>query len=219
MEPNFTMTAFTPSEAAAITGVSTDLQRDWRRRGYLLSGSGHARFDLFDLARMLTMQLLAARGIGPQQSVEIAEWCALGIARDVLAGTDAWEGEPHLAPIDFSIPKIDETGERLAEKMPETERASFLEKYDARWGARQRYLINSLWRMLDKPRVIPGKCFVWWADDSHSFEVSFDDAIGNMFSSDPKTQGPMVVLEYFSLSTLLMERAGRAFCHIEFEDK
>ena len=60
---------FTPADAEVITGVSVDQQRNWRRYGYLPKSLGkHARFKPHQLARMLVMQMLSKRGIGPSKS-------------------------------------------------------------------------------------------------------------------------------------------------------
>ena len=54
---------FTPSEAAAITGLSLTLQRDWRSQGHLRPRtSGRAIFSPRELAEMRMMMKL--RGLG-----------------------------------------------------------------------------------------------------------------------------------------------------------
>lgn len=66
-------TEFTPADAEVITGVSVDQQRNWRRYGYLPKSLGkHARFEPHQLARMLVMQMLSKRGIGPSRSHKVA---------------------------------------------------------------------------------------------------------------------------------------------------
>lgn len=63
-------TEFTPAEAAVATGVSVDLQRDWRRRDVLKQqrGVGHARFRLSDLCRLYAMKTFSDVGVGPRRS-------------------------------------------------------------------------------------------------------------------------------------------------------
>ena len=63
-------TEFTPAEAAEATGVSVDLQRDWRRRDLLKPqrGSGHTRFRLPDLCRLYAMKVFSDIGVGPRRS-------------------------------------------------------------------------------------------------------------------------------------------------------
>lgn len=56
---------FTPGEAARLTGVSTDLQRDWRRRGLLAPKAlaGHSRFEFDGLCRMLALKAFSDAGV------------------------------------------------------------------------------------------------------------------------------------------------------------
>lgn len=58
-----TFSVFTPAEAERITGVSVALQRDWRRRNIIPRNDGHARFELFDLADILTLKLFSDAGL------------------------------------------------------------------------------------------------------------------------------------------------------------
>jgi hypothetical protein len=96
----YTLTLFTPGETAKITGVSPDLQRDWRRRGYLpVTDYGHNRFGLHGLAHMLFLKSMADRGIGPQHSQPLAEIAAGGIALGALsddAAFDAGNSRQHM---------------------------------------------------------------------------------------------------------------------------
>ncbi|QEL27260.1 MerR family transcriptional regulator (plasmid) [Bosea sp. F3-2] len=59
-------TEFTPAEAARATGVSVELQRDWKRRGYLASREDgkHSRYTFEDLSRMLALKSFSDAGIG-----------------------------------------------------------------------------------------------------------------------------------------------------------
>jgi hypothetical protein len=55
---------FTPSEAAGVTGVSTALQRDWRRHRYLSKSEdgGWARHDLSTTIKMIVMKTFSDAG-------------------------------------------------------------------------------------------------------------------------------------------------------------
>lgn len=59
---------FTPGEAEKIAGVSGALQRDWRRRGLMMSGNKGkwTRFSLFDLIQMRLMKTLSRFGFSVQ---------------------------------------------------------------------------------------------------------------------------------------------------------
>lgn len=84
---------FAPRDAARITGVSEDLQRDWRRHGYLPRAEGRARFDLMGLAGMHFMQGMAERGIGPKLTHKIAPSVALRIAHHAALWRNCWTGD------------------------------------------------------------------------------------------------------------------------------
>ena len=85
--------SFTPSEVETVTGLTTVMQRNWRRHGYLPSLEGHARFDVFEVARLMTMRLLSERGIGPKESSKVSEICAIGIVYSALLDSKAYGPE------------------------------------------------------------------------------------------------------------------------------
>ena len=97
---DFDLTRFTPAEAERITGVNVTLQRDWRRRGFLPSNEGHARFDVFSLAKMRFLSAMAERGIGPASTEKYVDITMNAIAREALSGDRAVvgdrDGAPHL---------------------------------------------------------------------------------------------------------------------------
>lgn len=92
---DYTLTRFTPAEAERITGVNVTLQRDWRRRGFLPSNEGHARFDVFSLAKMRFLSAMAERGIGPASTEKTGDITMNAIAREALSGENAAEGDTH----------------------------------------------------------------------------------------------------------------------------
>ena len=59
-------TEYTRGEAARATGVSVELQRDWKRRGYLASRDDgkHSRYTFEDLSHMLALKSFSDAGIG-----------------------------------------------------------------------------------------------------------------------------------------------------------
>ena len=66
---NVTHAQLSPAEIERVTGVGAELQRLWRKRGYLASRApGHARFDIFDAAALAVRQVLAKRGLSPRFS-------------------------------------------------------------------------------------------------------------------------------------------------------
>lgn len=87
---------FKPGEAAEITGLSTVLLGDWRRRGFMPYATGHSRFDLFDLSVMAFLRQMSELGIGPQRASPMADRAALSIAYGALRCPAAWDdGEEH----------------------------------------------------------------------------------------------------------------------------
>lgn len=68
---------FTPAEAAACTGLSPPMQRNWRQAGHLPARTtGMALFNARDLAVIRMMVILRDAGLGPTQSRPIAESAA-----------------------------------------------------------------------------------------------------------------------------------------------
>lgn len=67
---------FTPAEAATITGVSTALQRDWRRRDIVKgdpdSEGKWTRWDLNDIVRLSVMKLFSDAGMEVSSTKTIA---------------------------------------------------------------------------------------------------------------------------------------------------
>ena len=228
MEPIFTLAAFTPAEAATITGVSTALQLDWRRHGYLPSNDGHARYDAFDLARMLVMKLLADKGVGPKHTADnedgttigdLADWCAAGVVLRAMKWVEAWSGD-YDGGIEVSkvLPEGSETCvfTMLSSNPDEAKKVIWAAVDASDWSARADYLMVQLFRSLDRPLVSPADYFIWWADGEHCFHDSVDTAIGELSTGDPKTSGPIVVLSFISLADQLQERAARPLCCVEF---
>lgn len=218
MDAQITLALFSPAEAEKVTGVGTALQRDWRRRGYLPAGDGHARFDIFDLSRMYVMKLLSDRGIGPALSHTAADWCAAVVTAGALSHIDAWEGEPEKAltwhsafasppPVNPILAKVlGEAGETIPE-------------YGSLWEKQFPYLIGQVWQQAGRPRVMPASVFIWWADGSHHFDLSFDNAIGNVSHLDPKVCGPIVIIDLNGLGFQIVSRSPRPFVHVEFIER
>lgn len=87
-----TLNLFRPGEAEAITGLSTAMQRDYRRRGFLPKNEGHARFNVFELAEMFMLKQLSDRGFWPEFFAPVAHLAAKGVALQALKFADAYEG-------------------------------------------------------------------------------------------------------------------------------
>lgn len=218
MHPQYVFTMFTPAEVEKITSLNTVTQRDWRRRQFLPVVEGHARFDAFAVAEIWVMKMLSDRGVGPQASKEVAGWCATGILWYALQNVDAYEGDHHKTfdwdPEDLR-PK--ENPERVAmlKKLCEDAGHELPETVDFTWGAKAEWLAKQIFRLRGLPRVIPANYFIWWADGSHVWHGSLDEAFSST-SDELKYGGPVIVLDLNALATQLSARAGRTLVHVEF---
>lgn len=88
-----TLSVFTPSEAEAITGVSVALQRDWRRREIIPKRDGHARFDLHDLADLITLKMCSDAGMSLEKAKEWIPFVPAAIIMHALYRPGAIEGD------------------------------------------------------------------------------------------------------------------------------
>lgn len=81
---------FTPKEAAEASGVSTTLQRDWRRREILQAGSdaGWARFSLNDVIRMAVLNRCSQFGLSVKFAANWVAPIALIPVHEALEGFD-----------------------------------------------------------------------------------------------------------------------------------
>ncbi len=224
MSAALTLTTFTPAEAERITGVPTVQQRDWRRRGFLPSNAGHARFDAFNLAELLTLKRMAERDIGLQAVSKIAPWVTRSIVWHALGAVDAYEGD--YARIYEWQPNV---YARLQENIAAGKAAvaafsavpsgdnlhKIMEMRAPNWSTQADWLRDKLWSDRGYPRLIPTQYFIWWATGEEHFDCSLDRAFGALSATDPKVQGAVLVLDHQALGDLLLDRAGRALVHVE----
>lgn len=87
-----TETTFTSAEAAKISGVSPEVQRDWRRHKFLPVEIGHARYEPRTVAQLMLMRVLGEHELGPSRAKDIAKhlsrtvfWHALANLRTAIA--------------------------------------------------------------------------------------------------------------------------------------
>jgi hypothetical protein len=80
---------FSPKEAAEVSGVSPDLQRDWRRRGVLPGrvGGKWTSFTLYDVIQLTVMRAFSQSGL----SLELAETFSGLAILPVLATFYRWD--------------------------------------------------------------------------------------------------------------------------------
>lgn len=66
---SLTCASYSPGELAQISGLSTDMQRVWRKRGFLVSlTSGHARFDPSEVIEISIKYALSKLGVAPSDA-------------------------------------------------------------------------------------------------------------------------------------------------------
>jgi len=87
-----TLNGFTPAEAQYITGLSTVMQLDWRRRGFLPRKKGHARYNAIELAEMFMLRLFADHNLRLERFAPAAKLAAQGIVYYALESVDHYEG-------------------------------------------------------------------------------------------------------------------------------
>lgn len=214
---NLTLATFTPGEAERIGPLATNMQRDWRRRGFIPPSP----FDCFALAEMQVLKALADRGIGPQSAKDVSGICALGIVWSAIQWGEAIDGD--LTGILDDVPEeirthhIDMVQETLV-RISETTGQEKLESRDPLWSWKAERVAKALWKSREIPRVLPGRYFIWWADGSHLWHKSLDRAFDDLSSSDPRLAGPALVLDLDALGSTLLERAGRPLVHVEIYD-
>lgn len=220
MKAQFTLTTCTPGEAERVTGLSTTMQRDWRRREFIPTVTGHARFDAFDLAEMSVLKMLADRSIGPQTAKEVAPWCASGMLWFMLQWSDAYEGD-HLRTFEW-LPEEDRPRRPPTDKekqsldLLELSNTSYVAPTEFTWHFKADWLAKQVLRKKGLHRVVPAKFFVWWADGSHGFYETLVAAFEGS-SGDPKYAGPVIVLDLYALATSTLEKIGMPIVHVDFE--
>lgn len=223
MNSTITLTVFTPGEAERITGLTTVMQRDWRRRGFVGASEGHARFNGFDLAEMWALKLLSDRGIGPQHGREVADWLAGGIMLYALQDRRAYEGDGDELN---RVPEIDVPDDMRSAIEKAAEKARPGNKFDlsgARlgWLARSNELARRVLQMHDRPkgvgRVMPARFFIWFADGTHRWDETIDECF--VSAENGRTAGAVVVLDQFALGKELVSSAGRALVCVQNPDR
>jgi len=87
----FERRSFSPSEAARITGVSTTLQRDWRRRA-IIQADGDGKWTRYDLAEVISLYLLKVFsdiGLNLKEMVPVASMGVLPVEELIFQKSDA----------------------------------------------------------------------------------------------------------------------------------
>ena len=91
---------FTPKEASVISGVSPNLQRDWRRRGLLPEKrqEGWASFSLTDVIQLTVMKAFSDSSISVQSAREYSQNAVLATLQCIYEIPDAVAFEGDVLP-------------------------------------------------------------------------------------------------------------------------
>jgi hypothetical protein len=110
---------FSPGELAQATGLTTDLQRVWRRRGHLPErGEGYASFDSVDVAAIAVRYELSKMGVAPGDTARVGEDIARLVLYFALLSDDCAAsvrgGLARLATINARFQQDDELAQRIS---------------------------------------------------------------------------------------------------------
>lgn len=180
---------FRPGEAAVMTGMSVDAQRDHRRRGHLSPIAGaQASFTTLDIAIAIIIRTCSERGIGPSLGARLAKQIGPRLFLRVLS---------------YAIAVKDETG--------------VMQKWMADHGKSQ--LEYFLSKMEEKFHSSPQRFAILWSTDQvgdpekykkdEAAPVSFCDDIADAFDKTLKTNsafGPAIVFDLDNLSRYLINQ-------------
>lgn len=100
----FVLNEYTPAEVERMTGLTTDSQRDWRRRGFLPRHEKHARFDIFKVAELYVMKMFVDQGKSPGLASAYASRVAASLVMTALVWREGVWGDTDPASIFDALP-------------------------------------------------------------------------------------------------------------------
>lgn len=196
---NFRFAQFPAADVEAITGLSTSMQRDWRRRGFLPKSAKHPRHNVFGLAALYVMKLLAEHGRGPAGADVYAQALAPVIVKMALAWSErAWATAPQQI--------LDIIGDSACGDISDDERHA--------------RAVDLLFRELDVGAVATPPHAIWWPTGTLELgnysELSSTRAAQGTESeeADARFDGPALVLPLDTIAANLVRRAGRPFVEL-----
>ena len=222
----FEPSLFTPAEVARISGLSQGMQRDWRSRGYLPKSEKHARFDALAVAKLLVMQKLADRTIGPLESRAVAAQCAAAVVSQALIWMpEAWSADPvgifdnldpeeqHYAALEYHPPLDHLYGWNKDEEKDQRSAIRFISENEKRdWIFRSfTHGANAHWRLSQSPDEL-----IWWCNGDVQFG-DYGSIRESMSPEDPRIEGAAVILPIDGLAMLMVRRAGKPLLNIKHE--
>jgi hypothetical protein len=179
--------SFSASEFAVITGLSTALQRDWRRREIMAEHAGQAKYDIYDAVEAAWMVALAEGGFGPARSRDHVVEGGLILLR--YAAETLCIENPDLKKI---VPGMD--------KPRAVQMWAFLATVMRFRRNRHPYYIESVLGQNENTRpsddYAPSTSyFVVWADGCAEYVLSFADAYSHIDKDDPRITGAVLSVD------------------------
>lgn len=199
--------AFTPSEAARISGVNLALQRDWRRRGYLPKLEGPSEFDAFGVASMLCVELLTRRGIGPAVSKPLASLLGAGVVKAAIEVQAGFGGA--LKGVAGPVERIAVT-DRDSLDLVQASQGGADEAYWT-WYGRAQAISAEIFSARPEAEQRVERAFCWWADGTSEFVDSIIRLLEALEPSDPRLAGPVIMLDFSALAALFLDRCEGPF--------
>jgi DNA-binding transcriptional MerR regulator len=192
---------FTPGEAAEITGVSVENQRNLRRTGYLPSHKGHARFDIRDLAQLLVIGIMSERGIGPKVACTFAATAGQGVFLKAIARSTFYSIAAQRAALDDTKEEADES---LA--LPE---ASDLDERTVRGMIARMHAADAAQAAAGLAGQEAPEFFCLWANGHPEFFYGEEHPFADCDYGHTAWQGPVIMLSMGALASLLVDRLPR----------
>lgn len=175
---------FKPREIEELTGISTSLQRDWRRRGLLQKkGGGWTKYDTEDLVNLTVAKVAIDRGMAASSALYISQAANFALLAYVLR--DATEFDP-------AVPT--KSKKTMIDKVPKKSASKYFRRFLA---------------VANNPENLEeGIVFV---DD---VSTAFD-----LWRSRELEFGAAVVIDLFAVAEMIVKRAARPLCFVEFVDE
>ncbi len=175
---------YTPSEAAEMGSPNVILQREHRRRfpEWYPKGSGHSRFDLFQILQMRFVNDAAQFHIGPLTTYATGEWVAHHALQFALAMPGCMVGDL-TSMVTLPDATEDET-RRIAARL---------------------VFVNSFGR----PRITATEFAFIWGDGTDWFGPSMEACMGSLPADDPRHGKPVMAVHLPSFAQQVVSKLPR----------
>lgn len=205
-----------PAEAAQVSGVSLDNQRNLRRAGYLPKNKGHARFTLLDVCRLLVFGMMSERGIGPKVVASFADTAARGILHRLLSHSRIYSTALQRVALEATRAESDESLEKARAKV-DFEITEELE-LSYRGDIAREFVAEAVESHFGIRGEEAPNLFIYWSNGHPEFFYNEDDPFGDCDYSIPAWQGPAIMFSIGAVAYLLASRLSHPVIHLETED-